>query len=111
MRSLRWLGLLALYIGAQIVGLALADPFRSAGLSSTSNAQSPTAPLLIIGVIVVAPLFILFYARKRGGISALRQVILLGIAGSLYFTLYATFSIFPPGLILLPPYGAELVLD
>jgi len=111
MRSLRWLGLLALYIGAQIVGLALADPFRSAGLSSTSNAQSPTAPLLIIGVIVVAPLFILFFARKRGGISALRQVILLGIAGSLYFTLYATFSIFPPGLILLPPYGAELVLD
>ena len=111
MRSLRWLGLLAMYIGAQIVGLALADPFRSAGLSSTSNAQSPTAPLLIIGVIVVAPLFILFFARQRGGISALRQVILLGIAGSLYFTLYATFSIFPPGLILLPPYGAELVLD
>jgi len=105
------MGLLALYIGAQVVGLALADPFRSAGFSSTSNAQSPTAPLLIIGVIVVAPLFILFFARRRGGLFALRHLILLAIAGSLYFTLYATFSLFPPGLILLPPTGAELVLD
>ncbi|HXQ79356.1 MAG: presenilin family intramembrane aspartyl protease PSH [Thermoplasmata archaeon] len=111
MRSLRWLGLLGLYIGAQFVGLALADPFRSAGLASTSNAQSPTAPLLIIAIIVIAPLGILFFARQRGGVAALRHVILLAIAGSLYFTLYATFSIFPPGLILLPPPGAELVLD
>jgi len=111
MRSLRWLGLLGLYIGAQFVGLALADPFRSAGLSSTSNAQSPTAPLLIIAIIVIAPLAILFFARQRGGVAALRHVILLAIAGSLYFTLYATFSIFPPGLILLPPPGAELVID
>lgn len=111
MRSLRWLGLLALYLGAQFVGLALADPFRSAGLSSNSSPQSPTAPLLIIGVIVIAPLFILFFARRRGGVAALRHLILLGIAGSLYFTLYATFSLFPPGLLLLPPTGAELVLD
>lgn len=105
------MGLLGLYIGAQAVGLALSEPFRSAGLSSSSNPQSPTAPLLILAVIVIAPLFILFFARRRGGIAALRHVILLGIAGSLYFTLFATFSIFPPGLILPPPYGAELVLD
>jgi len=111
MRSLRWVGLLALYIGAQVVGLTLAQPFRSAGLSSTSNAQSPTAPLFIIAVIVIAPLFILFFARRQGGVSALRHVILLGIAGALYITLYATFSIFPPGTILLSPYGAEIVLD
>lgn len=111
MRSLRWLGLLALYVGAQVVGLLLADPFRSAGFASSSSPQSPTGPLLIIAVIVIAPLFILFFARQRGGTAALRQIILLGIAGALYITLYATFSIFPPGLILLPPYGAELVLD
>jgi presenilin-like A22 family membrane protease len=110
MRSLRWLGLLALYIGAQAVGLALANPFRSAGLSSSSSPQSPTAPLLILGVIIVAPLFILFFSRRRGGIATLRQVILLGIAGSLYFTLFATFSILPPGAILIPPYAAEATL-
>jgi presenilin-like A22 family membrane protease len=105
------MGLLGLYIGAQAVGLALSEPFRSAGLSSSSNPQSPTAPILILVVIVIAPLFILFFARQRGGIPTLRHVILLAIAGSLYFTLYATFSIFPPGIILAPPYGAELVLD
>lgn len=105
------MGLLGLYIGAQAVGLALSEPFRSAGLSSTSNPQSPTAPILILVVIVLAPLFILFFAKRRGGIEALRHIILLGIAGSLFFTLYATFSILPPGIILLPPHPAELVLD
>ncbi|HTW55165.1 MAG TPA: presenilin family intramembrane aspartyl protease PSH [Thermoplasmata archaeon] len=111
MRSVRWLGLLALYVGAQTVGLALANPFRSEGLASTSNPQSPTAPLFILAIIVVAPLGILLFARRRGGLAAIRQVILVGIAGSLYVTLYATFSLFPLGVVLLPPYGAELVLD
>ena len=103
MRSLRWLGLLALFVGAQAVGLLLAQPFRSEGFTSTSNPQSPTAPLLIILVIVIAPLFILLFARRKGGVSALRHLILVGIAGALYFTLYATFSLLPPGVILLPP--------
>ena len=111
MRSLRWLGLLALYVGAQAVGLVLAQPFRSEGFTSTSNPQSPTAPIFILVVIIVAPLFILFFARRRGGLAALRQLILLGIAGALYFTLYATFSLLPPGLILLSPPAAELALD
>ena len=111
MRSLRWVGLLALYVGAQAVGLALAEPFRSAGLASTSNPQSPTAPLFFIAVIVLAPLFILFFARRRGGVAALRQLILLAIAGSLYFTLYATLLLAFPSYYLPPPYGAELVVD
>lgn len=111
MRSVRWLGLVVLYVGAQIVGLALANPFRSEGLASTPNPQSPTAPLTILLVIVVAPLFILLFARRKGGPEALRQVILLGIAGSLYVTLYATFSLFPPGPILLPPYSAGLTIE
>jgi presenilin-like A22 family membrane protease len=105
------MGLLGLYIGAQAVGLALADPFRSAGLSSSSNPQSPTAPIFILVVIVVAPLFILFFARQRGGVAALRHVILMGIAGSLYITLFATFSVLPTGNYLLPPYGAEFVFQ
>jgi presenilin-like A22 family membrane protease len=105
------MGLLGLYIGAQAVGLALADPFRSAGLSSSSNPQSPTAPIFILVVIVVAPLFILFFARQRGGVAALRHVILMGIAGSLYITLFATFSVLPTGSYLLPPYGAEFVFQ
>jgi len=108
MRSVRWLGLLALYVGAQVVGLALALPFRSEGFTSTSNPQSPAAPLLIIVVIVVAPLFILLIARRQSGLGALRQLILIGIAGALYITLFATFSIIPPGLVLLPPYAAEI---
>ncbi len=110
MRSARWLGLPILYVGAQLVGLALANPFRSEGLATTSNPQSPTAPLLILLVIVLAPLAILLFARRRGGLSAIRHVILVGIAASLYITLYATFSLVP-GSLLLPPYGAEIVVS
>jgi presenilin-like A22 family membrane protease len=111
MRSLRWVGLLALYVGAQVVGLALAQPFRMAGLASNANPQSPTAPLVFIAVIVIAPLFILFFARRRGGVAALRQLILVAIAGSLYFTLYATLLLAFPHYYLPPPYGAELIVD
>ncbi len=110
MRSGRWLGLPALYVGAQLVGLALAQPFRAEGLATTSNPQSPTAPLLILVVIVVAPLVLLLFARRRGGLAALRQVLLMGIASALYITLFATFALVPPSGILLPPYGAEVVL-
>jgi presenilin-like A22 family membrane protease len=111
MRSVRWLGLLALYIGAQTVGLLLADPFRSAGLATGSNPQSVTTPLFIIALIVIAPLAILFIARKKGGTVALRHLILVGIASALYITLYATFSVLPLGSYLPPPYAAELNID
>ena len=111
MRSFRWVGLLALYVGAQVVALLLANPFRAAGLMSNSSPQSAGAPLEIIGIIVLAPLGILYIARRKGGLAALRHLILFGIAASLYITLYATFAIFPPGLILLPPHAAELVFD
>jgi presenilin-like A22 family membrane protease len=110
MRSLRWAGLLALYVGAQSVGLALADPFRSVGLSSTSNPQSPTAPILIIAIIVIAPLFILLLARRQGGLSALRHLILLAISGALFITLSATFAVIWPTYYLLPPWAAEIVI-
>ncbi|HTT16186.1 MAG TPA: presenilin family intramembrane aspartyl protease PSH [Thermoplasmata archaeon] len=110
MRSARWLGLPAIYVGAQLVGLALADPFRSEGLATTSNPQSPTAPLFILVVIVVAPIAILLFARRRGGLAAIRHVVLLGIAASLYITLFATFSLLP-GSVLLRPYSAEFVVS
>ncbi len=111
MRSVRWLGLLGLYVGAQAVGLVLADPFRSAGLSSTSNPQSVAAPLFIIVLIVVAPLIILYIARRQGGLFALRHLILLGIAAALYVTLFATFTVLPIPGYLPPPYAAELNID
>ncbi len=111
MRSLRWAGLLALYVGAQAVGLALAQPFRVVGLASTTNPESPTAPLVFIAIIILAPLAILFLAPKRGGMATLRQLILLAIAGSLYFTLYATLLLVFPNYYLPPPYAAELVVD
>lgn len=110
MRSLRWAGLLALYVGAQAVGLALAEPFRSVGLSSTTNPQSATAPIAIILIIVIAPVFILFLARRRGGVAALRQLILVAIGGALYVTLTATFGVLWPAVFLLPPYAAEVVV-
>ena len=111
MRSLRWIGLVALYVGAQAIALLLAEPFRSAGLATSANPQSVSAPLEIILIIVLAPLLILYIARRNGGLATLRQLILFGIAASLYITLYATFSVLPPGLIPLPPYAAELVLE
>ncbi len=99
-----------MYVAAQLIGLALADPFRSAGLATGSNPQSPTAPLLLVLVIVLAPLVIRLFTRRRGGIGSLRQVILLGIAASLYVTLYATFALLPPGPIYLPPAAFGLAL-
>jgi presenilin-like A22 family membrane protease len=105
------MGLLALYIGAQAVGLLLADPFRSAGLATNANPQSVSAPIEIILIIVLAPLLILYMARRKGGLATLRHLILFGIAASLYITLYATFSLLPGVLVLLPPYPAELVID
>jgi len=110
MRSARWLGLPALYVGAQLVGLALSEPFRSEGLAATSNPQSPTGPLVILLVIILAPLVILLFARRRGGLPAIRHVILLGIAAALFITLFAAFSLLP-WTVLLPPYAVEATLD
>ncbi len=111
MRSLRWAGLLALYVGAQVVALLLAFPFRSAGLATTSNPNSATDPLLIILVIIIAPLFILWGARKRSGLSTLRWVVLLGMTASLVITLGAVFSLLLPPPVYLPPFGLGQVAD
>lgn len=106
MRSLRPLGLVGLYIGAQVAALALALPFRAAGLQTTSNPGSATAPLYLIAIIVAAPVGILLVARVQGGLSALRWVILIGIAGSLTFTLSAAFQVLLPTWVFLPPAEA-----
>ena len=108
MRSVRWLGLLLLYVGAQLVGLALANPFRAEGLSSSANPQSPTAPLLLIFVVVLAPVVILLFVRRPSGPTVVRQAILLGISGSLYVTLFAAVAVVLPQTILLPPPGAGI---
>jgi len=111
MRGLRSFGLLALFIGAQIVALALALPFKTAGLATTSNPNSAANPLYLIAVVVAAPLAILWVARRSGGIATLRVVILLGIAASLNITLYATLSLFTPPAVYLTPPAANQVLD
>ncbi|MGA7923460.1 MAG: presenilin family intramembrane aspartyl protease PSH [Thermoplasmata archaeon] len=111
MRGVRSFGLVGLYIGAQIVALLLAVPFKSAGLASTSNPNSPLDPLFIIVVIVAAPLAILWISRRSGGLSVLRGLILCAIAGSLFFTLYATFSLFFPAPFYFPPAEAGQVGD
>jgi presenilin-like A22 family membrane protease len=111
MRGVRTFGLVALYVGAQLVAIALSLPFKAAGLSSTSNPNNPTDPIFIIAVVVIAPLFILWLSRRGGGLSALRVLILAAIAGSLYVTLYATFFVFFPTPFFFVPAAAGLVGD
>ena len=111
MRSLRWAGLLLLYVGAQAVALLLAVPFKTAGLATTSNPNSPTDPILIIAVIVLAPLAILWGARRAGGLSVLRWVVLLGMALSLDIMLSAVFALVTPAPSYLPPFGLGQVAD
>lgn len=111
MRSVREFGLLGLYVGAQLVALALAFPFKTAGLATTSNPNSPTDPLAIIALIVIAPLFIIWGARRAGGLNALRWLILVGIGASLDITLSATFALLVPTSVYFAPYGAGLAAD
>ncbi len=111
MRNLRSLGLLALYVGAQLVALALASPFKSAGLASTSNPNSPAAPLVIIVAIVLAPLLILWFTRRKGGVATLRVVLLVAIAASLNLTLYYTLELLLPATHFIPPAEAGLLFD
>lgn len=111
MRSLRSLGLLGLYVGAQLVALALSVPFKSAGLASTSNPNSPAAPVVIIVAIVLAPLLILWFTRRSGGVATLRVVLLVAIAASLNLTLYYTFELLLPATQYIPPAEAGLLFD
>jgi presenilin-like A22 family membrane protease len=111
MRGLRSLGLLALYVGAQLVALALAFPFKSAGLASTSNPNSPTDPLFLIAVIVIVPLFILWLASKGGGLAALRLLILVGIGASLSITLQASLALITPTPQWILPGALGLYID
>jgi len=110
MRSVRWIGLFGLYIGAQLVALALAEPFRTAGLSSNSNPTSPIFPLFLIAGVIIAPIVILLLARRQGFLVGLRHLLLLAIAGALYFTLLETFLVIVPTAWLLPPASAGLAI-
>jgi presenilin-like A22 family membrane protease len=111
MRGLRSLGLLGLYVGAQLVALALSSPFKSAGLATTSNPNSPAAPVFIIVLIVLAPLFILWFTRRKGGIASLRVILLVAIAASLNLTLYYTFELLLPATHYIPPAEAGILFD
>ncbi|SRR5579871_5308 len=107
MRGTRTLGLLVLYVGAQLVALLLAAPFRVAGLATTSNPNSATDPLYIIVLIIAAPLGILWVSRRQGGFAAIRGFLLLGIAGSLDVTFSTALGTFLPAGYLSPPGAGE----
>jgi len=107
----RWAGLLVLYVGAQLVALVLALPFKSEGLATTSNPNSAASPLPFIIAIVVAPLVILWIARRSGGLVALRYIILGAIGASLDLTLTATFELVLRPTQYAPPTGAGFVID
>lgn len=110
MRSVRWLGLLGLYIGAQLVALALAVPFRSAGLSSGANPTSPVTPLVLIAAVIIAPIVILLLARRQGLLVGLRHLLLIAIAGALYFTVLESLLVVIPQAWLVAPMGAGIAL-
>lgn len=110
MRATRWAGLLALYVGAQALALALAQPFRAAGFTNASSGTNPLGPLLLIAAIVIVPIIIILVARRQGVLSALRWILLIAIGGALFITLVETLSIALPYSYLLPPMAAEIVL-
>src|SRR5579863_10187543 len=110
MRGLRPFGLVALYIGAQLTALALAFPFLSAGLSSTSNPNAPSDPIYIIVVIIAAPLFLLWLVRFRGALATLRTVLLLAIGASLDVTVTAALGVLLPSPSYLPPFGPSIAV-
>ena len=110
MRATRWAGLLGLYVGSQALGLALAQPFRSAGFTTGAGATNPLGPLLLVAAIVVVPIIILLIARRSGAMGALRWVLLLAIGGALFLTLIEAFVLGFPSSYLLPPTSAEIVL-
>jgi presenilin-like A22 family membrane protease len=99
----RSLALVGLYAGAQLVALGLAIPFRSEGLAGSSNPNSLATPLYFLVLIILIPIVILLLAKYQGLLKGLRVFILLGIAVSLLFTLDATFAIFIPTYVFLPP--------
>jgi presenilin-like A22 family membrane protease len=107
MRGSRTLGLLGLYVGAQIVALFLAAPFRMAGLATTSNPNSATDPIYILVLIVAAPLGIIWVSRRSGGFAAIRGLLLVGIAGSLDLTLSTALSAFLPSGYFAPAGAGE----
>ncbi|MCI4356073.1 MAG: hypothetical protein L3K18_02865 [Thermoplasmata archaeon] len=111
MRSLRSLALLGLYVGAQVVALILAAPFKSAGLASTSNPNNPTDPLYIIVLIVIVPLPIIYLATRKGGPAFLRALILTGISASLFITLQAALALVVPPPFFLGNSAAGLLAD
>jgi presenilin-like A22 family membrane protease len=108
MRNLRTLGLAALYVGAQLIALALALPFKSQGLATSANPTSPTASLYLIVLVIAAPVGILLLARLKGGLAALRWVILLGIGVALAYTLGAAFQAIVPYWTFFPPAEAGI---
>jgi len=110
MRATRWAGLLALYVGAQALALALAQPFRSAGFSSGAGGTSPLGPLLLIAAVIVVPVVIILLARRQGFLGALRWILLLAIGAALFLTLVETLSLAIPYSYLLPPMAAEIAI-
>ena len=110
MRATRWLGLLALYVGAQSLALALAFPFRAAGFSSPSEGTSLYTPLLLVAAVVIVPIVLLLLARRHDVMSGVRWILLIAIGGALYITLIETLSIVIPVGYPLAPYALGLVV-
>jgi presenilin-like A22 family membrane protease len=100
MRPFKTLGLLLLYVGVQAMALALGFPFIHAGLQAAASPNSVTSIIPLIIVIIVAPLFIILFARKApGGLGGLRLLIVGVISLTLVIVLQPAFSMLLP-----PPY-------
>jgi presenilin-like A22 family membrane protease len=103
MRPFKTLGLLLLYVGIQVMALALAFPFIHAGLQSASSPNSVTSIIPLVIVIILVPVFIIILAKNApDSLSALKLLMVGVICMSLVITLQAAFYMLLP-----PPYVFE----
>jgi presenilin-like A22 family membrane protease len=98
MKTFKTFGLVLLYVGIQIMALALAYPFIHAGLQSAeSSPNSVTSIIPLIIVIVLVPIFIILLAKNAPtSLSGLRVLMIAVICMSLVITLQAAFYMLLP---------------
>lgn len=110
MRGIQTLGLLGLYVGAQLTALALAQPFIHAGLvtNSTPNSVSDILPFLI-AIVAIPIVIIAIFKFAPKNINVIKFFILFAICLSLIFTTWPTFDLVLPSPLDLA--GGYLTVD
>lgn len=100
MKYLKGAGLLLLYLGVQTIALVLAFPYINAGLQASASPSSVTSIIPLLVAIIVAPLFIILFAKRAPhNLNVVRFLFLGAISLSLFVTLQPALTLlFPPPL-------------